>query len=175
MLTTPSILLRSHDVGEAHRIYTFYTRDHGKVEALATGVRKTTSKLAGHLTSESIIVCTFHMGSERPRLVSATRERDFPMLRGDLTRYRAVHVAREALDVLTRPGITDARLYALLARLYELLEAENTDPRLLVRVYLHRILDVLGVLPMPKTIERQASIVTLLQDHVRAPLTSMLP
>ena len=41
-----AVVLRKLDYGEADRIYTLLTREHGKVGAIAKGVRKTTSKLA---------------------------------------------------------------------------------------------------------------------------------
>jgi DNA repair protein RecO (recombination protein O) len=40
------VVLRKLDYGEADRIYTLLTREHGKVGAIAKGVRKTSSKLA---------------------------------------------------------------------------------------------------------------------------------
>src|SRR5579872_6165741 len=41
-----AIVLRKLDYGEADRIYTLLTRGHGKVGAIARGVRKNTSRLA---------------------------------------------------------------------------------------------------------------------------------
>src|SRR5438094_9395801 len=41
-----AVVLRKLDYGEADRIYTLLTREHGKVGAIAKGVRKTSSKLA---------------------------------------------------------------------------------------------------------------------------------
>ena len=42
-----SIVLRSRVYGEADRILVLYTREAGKVSAIAKGVRKTTSRLRG--------------------------------------------------------------------------------------------------------------------------------
>ena len=44
-----AIVLRTHKLGEADRIVTMLTKNHGKVRAVAKGVRKMTSKKAGHL------------------------------------------------------------------------------------------------------------------------------
>jgi DNA repair protein RecO (recombination protein O) len=43
------VVLRKLDYGEADRIYTLLTREHGKVGAIAKGVRRTTSHLAAAL------------------------------------------------------------------------------------------------------------------------------
>ncbi|MGF3919788.1 DNA repair protein RecO, partial [Staphylococcus aureus] len=39
-----AIVLRTHKLGEADRIITVLSRDHGKVRAVALGVRRTSSK-----------------------------------------------------------------------------------------------------------------------------------
>src|SRR5438270_7255636 len=41
-----AVVLRKLDYGEADRIYTLLTREHGKVGAIAKGVRKTSMNLA---------------------------------------------------------------------------------------------------------------------------------
>lgn len=44
-----AIVLRIHKLGEADRIITLFTRGHGKVRAVARGVRRTSSKFGGRL------------------------------------------------------------------------------------------------------------------------------
>ncbi|TMC38758.1 MAG: DNA repair protein RecO, partial [Chloroflexi bacterium] len=44
-----AVVLRKLDYGEADRIFTFLTQTHGKVGAIAKGVRRPTSKLGPSL------------------------------------------------------------------------------------------------------------------------------
>ena len=44
-----AIVLRTHKLGEADRILTLLTRHHGRVRAVAKGVRKTTSRWGSRL------------------------------------------------------------------------------------------------------------------------------
>src|SRR5437879_7852575 len=44
-----AVVLRKLDYGEADRIFTFLTREHGKVGAIAKGVRRPSSKLGPSL------------------------------------------------------------------------------------------------------------------------------
>ena len=44
-----AIVLRTHKLGEADRIITLLTRQHGRVRAVAKGVRRTTSKFGSRL------------------------------------------------------------------------------------------------------------------------------
>lgn len=48
-LKTEGIILKRRNFGEADRIITFYTKDFGKLTAIAKGVRRPRSKKAGHL------------------------------------------------------------------------------------------------------------------------------
>lgn len=48
-LRTEAVVLSRRNYGEADRIVTFFTRDFGKIVALAKGVRRPRSKKAGHL------------------------------------------------------------------------------------------------------------------------------
>ena len=46
---TEAIIIKRVKLGEADRIITFYTPHLGKLQGVAKGVRKITSKLGGHL------------------------------------------------------------------------------------------------------------------------------
>ncbi len=48
-IKTDAIILSRRNFGEADRIVTFFTKDFGKMNALAKGVRRPRSKKAGHL------------------------------------------------------------------------------------------------------------------------------
>ena len=43
------VVLRTVKLGEADRIVTLLTRDHGKIRAVAKGVRRTKSRFGGRL------------------------------------------------------------------------------------------------------------------------------
>ena len=42
-------MLRARNLGEADKIYTLFTRERGKIDAVAKGVRRTKSSLGGRL------------------------------------------------------------------------------------------------------------------------------
>lgn len=55
LYTTHGIVLRRRDIGEADRIVTLYTAEHGKRSLSARGSRKTTSKIAGQIEQFSLV------------------------------------------------------------------------------------------------------------------------
>ena len=56
------VVLRAQKLGEADRIVTLLTRDHGRVRAVAKGVRRTTSRIGARLEPFSHVVLQFATG-----------------------------------------------------------------------------------------------------------------
>lgn len=57
-----AVVLRTHKLGEADRIITLLSREHGKVRAVARGVRRTSSKFGGRLEPFSHVDVQFNTG-----------------------------------------------------------------------------------------------------------------
>jgi len=80
---THSFILSSKNVGEANKIFTFYTREMGLVRAMAQGVRLHKSKLRFTLQDFSYVNVDFVRGKEFWRVTSAKHNSSFPLLRTD--------------------------------------------------------------------------------------------
>ncbi|WP_100422625.1 DNA repair protein RecO [Sediminihabitans luteus] len=57
-----AIVLRTQKLGEADRIVTFLTREHGKVRAVAKGVRRTSSRFGARLEPFMMVDLQLHEG-----------------------------------------------------------------------------------------------------------------
>lgn len=57
-----AVVLRTHKLGEADRIITLLSREHGKLRAVARGVRRTSSKFGGRLEPFSQVDIQFAEG-----------------------------------------------------------------------------------------------------------------
>lgn len=66
-------------MGESDRIYNILTRDLGKLQARAVGVRKGDSKLRGNLEPMSLSTVSFVKGKEFWRITSAQLLRGTPL------------------------------------------------------------------------------------------------
>ena len=114
LYTTEAIILRRSDVGEADRLLTIYTLREGKIAVSARGVRKTTSKLAGHL---ELFIHT-HMQLARGRtfdVVTESRVIDhFVTLRNDLDRISLACYVAELLDQMTPEQTEQPAVFMLL-------------------------------------------------------------
>lgn len=96
--TTPAIVLRRTNYGEADRIVTFLT-PIGKTAALVKGVRRSKSKLAGgiELFSESIITFMETRG-DLARIMSARLTEHWDGFIGDLPRMMFGYEAMKLID-----------------------------------------------------------------------------
>jgi DNA repair protein RecO (recombination protein O) len=84
--TVTAIVLRRTDAGENDRRLVLFTRERGKIDAIAKGARKGGSRLAG--VSEPLMVATFHLASGRVRsfVTQAQPISSLPALRKDFVR-----------------------------------------------------------------------------------------
>src|SRR6476620_12375161 len=62
-LKTEAVVLRSIRFGEADRVLHLYSREHGRLGAVAKGVRKTKSRFGARLEPLSHVELQFHQGS----------------------------------------------------------------------------------------------------------------
>ncbi len=86
-IVTSGIVLNRTNFGESDRILTILTPDHGRIKAIAKGVRKVKSKLAGGIELFSISHITFIKGkSEIYTLVSTRLSQHYPNIGKSLDR-----------------------------------------------------------------------------------------
>ena len=97
---TEGIVLKKEDVGEADRRFLIFTKDYGKIEATAKGVRKIKAKLAGHL--EDFNYCHLMLSISRGlrcNLVSALTLENFPGIKKDEMKIK---IARQIAELFNQ-------------------------------------------------------------------------
>ena len=57
-----AVVLRTQKLGEADRIITLFTREHGRLRAVAKGVRRTKSKFGARLEPTSLVDLQLYAG-----------------------------------------------------------------------------------------------------------------
>ncbi len=139
-------MLRSRNLGEADKIFTLFTRAHGKVDAVAKGVRRTKSTLGGRLELLTESTMTFHRGRSLDIITSAVTVRSHW---AGLTEPRALAAASliaEIVDLFCEPDLALDEIYALLAGA-SLAIAGSAAPASLVPRFELRLLHALGLAP----------------------------
>jgi DNA repair protein RecO (recombination protein O) len=138
--------LRQRKLGDADKILTLYTATAGKVDAVAKGVRKGRSRLAGHC--EPLTHATFQLAKGRSLDIVTQVEtiEPFQELRDDLDRLSRALYACELLDKFTELHEDHVELYELLLDTLRALSL-RTDIDMPVRFYEMALLDILGYRP----------------------------
>lgn len=141
-----AIVLKTLDLGEADRILTLLTRHFGKVKAVAKGIRRPTSRLAGH--AEPLSHATFQLarGRDLDVLTGAETRTTFRTLREDLDRIAAAWYVVEVADRLTVERSPSAPVFELVETALRHLEV-GQPAALVCRWYDLHVLDRAGFRP----------------------------
>lgn len=140
-----AVVLRTHQLGEADRIVTFLTRSHGKIRAVAKGVRKTSSKFGGRLEPFQHVDVQFAEGRGSLEIITQAELIHASRLSGDYTRFTAAEVLVETADRLVEEeGVAALAHYRLLLGALRALETNDRPAPLIVDSYLLRALAVAG-------------------------------
>lgn len=144
---TPALILKRFDLGEADRLLTVLTPQHGKLEVVAKGARKLTSTKTGHVELFTRVDMLIHRGRDIGIVNQAEMVAPYLPLRDDLTLGAYAAYAAEMLDRFTTPGDDDlGLLFYLLDDTFTRL-CNNADPRLTLRYYELHLLDRVGFRP----------------------------
>lgn len=142
-----AIVVGRFEIGEADRIIAFFSREHGKGRATARGVRRITSRLAGHLELFSHTRLWLHAGRSLDTITNASLTAGPTAWLDRPDRVGLAYVMAQVLDRLSAEGESQPELYDLAAELLAQLPGEAETPILELGFKL-RFLDALGVRPV---------------------------
>ena len=144
---TQAIVLRQRKLGEADKIVTLYCSHNGKVDAVAKGVRRTKSRLAGHLEPLTLGSYLIAEGRELDIITQAETVDAFPALRSDLERLSRGLYCAELVDRMTPERSEGVPIFRRLGETLRLL-TEEPALDLVVRHFEMGLLDELGYRPL---------------------------
>ena len=143
---TDAFVLRSRNLGEADKIFTLFTRERGKLDAVAKGVRRIKSTNAGKLEFLTEASLTLHSGRSLDVITGATILRSEWEGLVEPPAFVAANVVAELIDAFCEPELQQPEIYELLGGVVHALAAAGRPTSLLPRFEL-RLLDALGLLP----------------------------
>ncbi|HEX8968735.1 MAG TPA: DNA repair protein RecO [Chloroflexota bacterium] len=143
---TPAVILKRMDLGEADRIVTLFSRDEGKIRAVARGARRTTSRSAGHLEPFTLSDVLFAAGRELDVISQVDTLEAFRTVREDLELTTHAYYLAEVVDLLTEDRMENRAVFDILVDGLHLL-GEIADSRLVLIVFHLRLLEALGYRP----------------------------
>ena len=122
-------MLRSIRYGEADRILHLYTVDHGRVGAIAKGIRKTSSRVGGRLEPLGHVELLLHQGRGELHTVTGVELiRPHSAVRDDSYRLAVGLIGAEAMLRLFTEQEANERAFTALTRFLDLLDDAPPHP-----------------------------------------------
>lgn len=140
------IVLRTYKLGEADRIVSLVTERHGKVRAVAKGVRKTRSRFGARLEPTRHVALQLYEGRELDVITQAESVDHFRAIRTDLDRLTRAVSMLEAVDQLSQEGEPNIALYQMLLGALRSLDAH--DSAVVVAAFYWKVLALEGFRPL---------------------------
>ena len=141
-----AVVIKRSDLGEADKILTIFTPHFGKLRVVAKGVRKVTSRLAGHVelfTRSQMLLAK----ARNLDIVTQSETMDaYRPLHDDLSRIAHASYAAELLDALTPDALENYPVYKLTAETLRLL-SEDADADRVLRWFELQLLGYMGYAP----------------------------
>ena len=143
---TEAVILRRQDLGEADRLIVAYSPERGKLRLVAKGVRRLTSRKAGHLEPFSRSSLLIARGRELDIISQAEAVETYPALRDDLNRVGQASYVVELIDRFTLDEAGSRPAFALLLETLGRL-ADWRPAEAVLRYYELRLLEIMGYRP----------------------------
>jgi DNA repair protein RecO (recombination protein O) len=140
------IVLRTWKLGEADRILSLFTRGHGKVRAVAKGVRKTKSRFGARLEPVTHVSLLLYEGRELDVVTQVETIDTFRTIRDDLDRITGASAMLEVVDAVAQEREVNPRLHDLLLGALRTLAA--SDSPLIVPGFFLKLLTLEGLKPV---------------------------
>jgi DNA repair protein RecO (recombination protein O) len=142
-----AVVLRTHKLGEADRIVTMLSRQHGKIRAVAKGVRRTASKFGSRLEPMMVADVQLFEGRSLDIITQAESLGSYGAeIAGDYASYTAASVMIETADKVTDDS-GSLQQYLLLVGALRSLSRREHAPGLTLDSYLLRSLSIAGWAP----------------------------
>lgn len=143
---TEGVIVKHHDWGEADRLLILFTKELGRVQAIAKGVRKARSRKAGHLEPFTKARLLLARGRDLYILTQAEAIDPYQNIKKDLLNMSYGFYVVELLYNFTYEEGENRDLYQLLVNTLDRLNHED-DPNIVTHYYEIRLLDIAGFRP----------------------------
>lgn len=137
-------VLKRTDTGEADRVLTIFTKEYGKITAIAKGCRKLNSSRASALEPGTCSKIYCVQSQSLPIITQAQVLDDHAPLRSSLSSLRKAFEILEMIDVLIDGEVPEPEVFFHLEAIFAYLVTPHPDA-VLIRQRISLILEVLGV------------------------------
>jgi len=144
---TTGIIIGKRDFMEADKILTVFTRDLGKIQIKAKGLRRSLAKMAGHLEVFNLVELELIRGKSLYIVIGAQMIDGFKAIKENYDKIGLYYYFCEILDKILEEGVRHRNNFEFLLNILEQLKKDSAD-KLLVTIFFElNILSNLGFKP----------------------------
>jgi DNA repair protein RecO (recombination protein O) len=143
---TQAIVIKSQPFMEADKLITLFTREHGKIRAVAKSARKTSSKFGARLEVFSYVDCFLAHGRNLDIISQIETKESFYKLRESEETINAGIYLLKLTDKSTTDGIRNEELFDLLLRSLYLLKM-GSPVATVKKIFEIKLMDIEGFFP----------------------------
>ncbi|MDR3270023.1 MAG: DNA repair protein RecO [Peptococcaceae bacterium] len=141
-----AIVIRSREFGESDRLITLFSRERGRIEAVAKGARKPKSRQRAGVQLFTYADYLIYRGRNLDTVNQVSPKESFPHLWANLEQTLSAAGMAELLEHATIVHQPQGELFTLTITCFYLLE--QMSPSLLLAAYALRLTTVLGIIPV---------------------------
>lgn len=173
---TEAIIIKRRNTGEADRLITVFTRDHGKLSIKAKGIRRVPSRRSAHVELLNTSILTLYQASRYPILTEASAIETFSDLKEDLQKIGFAYHLCELVDGLCPENQEHHQVYFLLKNtLHRLMRCNSElsqEALLVIHAFEVELLTLLGYWHTPQaaslSMDTQAFIENILERRLKS-------
>ncbi len=143
---TEAVIIKKTKLGEADRVLTLYTPEFGKIQAIAKGVRRPKSKLAGHLELLTHSLVSLARGRNLDTITGSQTIHGFLPLKSDLLLSSCALYVSEMVNQFTAERMENRPVFNLLVDTLDRL-SQPGDTDLILRYFDVQLLNEVGYRP----------------------------
>ncbi len=141
-----AVVLNSREMRDAHRVLTLFSKEQGKIQVVAHGVTKPTSRKRGAVQPFAVTDFMLRQGKSLDSVSQCEGREFFPELWADLDKLLYAGHMAELVDALTVEGDPHEAVFVQIIKTLRELD-KTVDPELVSRWFELRLMALLGYLP----------------------------
>lgn len=142
-----AIILKRKNMGEADRLLTVFSKEHGKLNLLAKGIRRIPSRRSPHLELFNHVSMLIHRGKSLDTILEVSPLATFQQVKKDLKSIALAYTTSELVDVLCAPHQEHKNVYDFIISTFTNLDRQSDFPYEFGQEIGKSLLSELGFLP----------------------------
>lgn len=146
LFQTEGIVIRNIKLNEADKIVIIFSRNYGKIRAIAKGIRKTRSQFGSSLENLTRVKLLVYKGKNLYTISQTEIVKSFFLNSKDLNRYALAIQCAEIIDRITEEEDPNEQIYNIFTDMLEFLNDEK-NITLLTEAFKWKLTNILGFQP----------------------------